>query len=485
MTQTDKSFLNLPAAGRSKADAKAKLLCRRWQNICERYLPVKSEETIWRFSRIAKEREPSQGWKFHIPATVLNACDIFEKIAPFLISQDLQFKAPKSLDELYKINSGLHYGYWQVGKFMTIYPSSTAQTVELARQLHELTKEFIPISVPFDRQFLPNSSVFYRYGAFASIEMTDSNGITLPAVKNPQGELVYDDRFEPVPEWLSDPFQNTEEIVGNNFENSETPLTTSYKVFRAITQRGKGGTYQALDFSTNPPRFCVVKEGRRHGEAGWNGQDGYYLVKNEFEVLNNLGGIYKDVPQVFSSFEIDENFYFAMEYVEGKSLNDLMKTRQRRFSVEKVIELAVEIAGIIDKIHNAGWIWNDCKPANLIVTRKKNLRPIDFEGSYPANLSDPFDWKTDGFSKSSDNKIRADNQKFSDDLYALGAVVYFLLTGKLYESNAPTAIGKLRRNVPLRLQLIVEKLLSDSALETQLTALEAGKEFERILEFRD
>lgn len=58
-----------------------------------------------------------------------------------------------------------------------------------------------------------------------------------------------------------------------------------------------------------------------------------------------------------------------MEYVEGKSLFDLMKFRRRRFSIRQVIKFSSEISKLIKKIHQAGWIWNDCKPSNLIVAK--------------------------------------------------------------------------------------------------------------------
>ena len=38
-------------------------------------------------------------------------------------------------------------------------------------------------------------------------------------------------------------------------------------------QRGKGGVYQALDLNVNPPRLCLIKEGRKHGELTWDGRD--------------------------------------------------------------------------------------------------------------------------------------------------------------------------------------------------------------------
>ncbi len=446
---------------------------RRWKELCEFYLPVRSETSVWRFNRESKPQEPSQGWKLHISASILGACDLFERVAPFLTSEDVQFKAPKSLDELSNLNGGLQYGYQQVGKFITVYPSTDDQAIYLAENLHKLTEDFSVISVPYDEQYRPNSSVFYRYGGFSKIEITGENGKIFLAIKNPAGEFVPDDRLQAIPEWVSNPFQNKENSGEKSFKN--TPLGTTYRVFRAITQRGKGGTYQAFDFSQTQPRLCIVKEGRQNGDLGWNGQDGYLLVQNEYEVLKVLNAKYDAVPQVFESFEIHGNFYFAMEYVDGKSLEEMMNPRRKRFSIKQVLKFAVRIADIIENIHQTGWVWNDCKPANLIVTKNKSLRPIDFENAYPGNQSEPFDWKSKGFSKLSGG-LNVANGKFAD-YYALGAVIYFLLTGKLFDNENPKPIKKMRRGVPQKLIEITETLLFDSDLELS----ETKREFEKLL----
>ncbi len=181
------------------------------------------------------------------------------------------------------------------------------------------------------------------------------------------------------------------------------------------------------------------------------------------------------MPQVISSFDIDGNFYFVMEYVEGTSLNDLLKPRRRRFSIKQTLKIALEISKIIGEIHRSGWIWHDCKPANLIVKKDKSLRPIDFEGAYPINEPEPFNWKTKGFSKFSVNSAKSDGKV--TDLYALGAVIYFVLTGKFYDSEESATIKSFRRNVPQTFVEIIENLLSDRHSDV----FEVKQEFERIL----
>jgi hypothetical protein len=440
---------------------------RRWNLLCERYLPIKSVDSFWRASRQRKLQEPLQGWKLHISATIVEACDLFEKIAPLMIEEDVQFKAPNSLMNLFRINCGLHYGYHQIGKFVTVYPPDEESAVILAKRLHKLTKEFTPIIIPFDNQYLPKSSIFYRYGAFSIIEVLNRNGKKFLALENQVGELIPDDRRRAVPDWVSNPFPNHNKSNWKSF--AETPLGTTYRIFQAITQRGKGGTYRAIDFSEAQPRLCIIKEGRRNGELSWNGQDGCILVKNEFAVLKSIHRKYDAVPKVLESFKVNGNFYFAMEFVEGKNLFDQIKTRRRRLSIKKVIEFGVEIAKIIERIHQTGWVWNDCKPTNLIVAGEKRLRPIDFEGSYRIGENEPFEWKSKGFSTFVSGT--------ASDTYAFGAVVYFLLTGKFFNKDNSIPVKQLRRNVPQNLINEIEKLLSAKIVNVTPTRVF----FERML----
>src|ERR1043166_7490310 len=126
-------------------------LTREWHLLVSKFAPHNPESpSIWRYSDPLPKEYPHQGWKIHVSGTPLNASQILRSILPILIASKIVFKLPKSLDELMKINSGIFYGYSQIGKFVTVYPKDESEFKELAARLHEATKVFETPDVPFD-----------------------------------------------------------------------------------------------------------------------------------------------------------------------------------------------------------------------------------------------------------------------------------------------------------------------------------------------
>lgn len=436
----------------------AKSLNKRWQKLCERFLPVCSNQTIWRYSRRHEPSDPDQGWKLHVSATVLNAAEILESIAPFLKSEGALFKAPISLAELKKINSGIYYKYSQIGKFITIYPQTDEQAVFFAERLHQLTAQFAAPAIPFDSRFKPESCVFYRYGAFKTFELKNEKGSRILAMRDRNGKLIPDLRAAetPQPEWISNPFPPVSETKIQN-----TPLTKNYKVFRALSQRGKGGVYQALDFGGETPRFCLVKEGRKNGEVDWDGRDGFWRVRYEKRVLEILRRSSVSVPQVFSSFETAKSFYLVTEFIEGETLHCFLQKRKRRLSVSAAIKFAFQLARLMAEIHSAGWLWRDCKPDNLIVAENGVLRPIDFEGACPVDQPDyvPYSTLTAELLAESEKTLSA--SRINPDLFSLGAIIYLLFEGELPKPTIKQGAPQiLRRKVPIEIKLLTSQLLN-------------------------
>jgi hypothetical protein len=215
----------------------------RWRSLCERYLPLDKGGSIWRFSRARRPDDPTQGWKLHVSATLLNAASILELIAPPLTARSVRFKAPASLQALALLNSGLTYGYSQVGKVFTIYPRDDKEAARLARLLHKLTSGVTAPVIPFDRQFRPGSNVFYRYGAMDSFEMDLPDGRRVSAIRDPDGNPVPGAResAKARPDWVEELFP-ARKLRGRKCAAADrSPLTTTFRVFRALTQGGKGG----------------------------------------------------------------------------------------------------------------------------------------------------------------------------------------------------------------------------------------------------
>lgn len=458
---------------------------RRWTQLCARYLPEAPTDSVWRYSRRRKQHEPEQGWKFHISATILNAVVTLKRIAPILIQHDIQFKAPASLRELAKINSGLLYGYSQVGKTITVYPRSRAEALSVARCLHELTRDLSSPEVPFDQKYRPRTSVYYRYGAFTKLEIEHPDRIRVPAVRDPEGNLVLDSRESVAakPEWVAN-LLPASRVHRNKNAKVESLLSTRFRVFRALSQRGKGGVYQAIDLGADPPRLCLLKEGRKNGETRWDGRDGAWLARNEERVLSLLRARGVEVPCIYSSFEVDGNYYLVTEFIDGESLQQLLCKRRRRLSLSRALEYGIQLSKFFTALHGAGWIWRDCKPMNIIVTREGVLRPLDFEGACLATQPDPLPWGTQGFRppESLDGRHQSG---LPEDRYALGALLYLLLTGRIPETIGHTPLQKLRRNVPVKIRELVSGLLSSDPARRSSTKIVTSELGEALTALRD
>lgn len=432
-------------------------LKKEWVSLSNDFLPVTGKaDSIWKFSREATTADPVQGWKLHISATVLTAGQVLAVVGPLLKSRGVLFKGPASLDHLSKLNSGLYYGYTQVGKCLTVYPRSEREAIAIAKKTVALTRDLPAPAVPFDLKF--GGCVYYRYGAFRRHHQTQvSAGDALP-ILTPEGLAVPDDRKSPTakPEWIEDPFLQHAETIAK----TKAPAPSAFRVVRALGQRGKGGVYLGLDFSLPSPRRCILKEGRRAGESSWDGWDGYSRVQHEERVLTALAQKGVDVPRVYSCFEVEHNLYVALEYIEGKSLQDLLANLEKRMPVSRVVQFGRQISELLDRLHSAGWVWRDCKPSNLIVTKTRKLRAIDFEGAWPIDQPDPPLWASQTFAAP---EVKAGNciPKPAQDLYSLGVVLYYLLWGTFPSAQDGPPPKRRKVTSPELLAIIADLLNSD------------------------
>jgi hypothetical protein len=355
----------------------------------------------------------------------------------------------------------LFYGYSQVGKVITVYPHTEDEAISIARHLHRLTKKLSAPSIPFDLRFEHDSCVYYRYGAFEPLDIVYPDGSRVAAMRDREGNLIPDRRYSESakPDWVTDPFRR--ELPNSTV--TESPLNSTYIAFEALVQRGKGGVYKAVDKSCHGPRFCIIKEGRKNGEINWDARDGRWRVKHETKVLKSLRRHGLPVPEVYDSFDVEQNRYLVTEFIAGESLQVALARRRRRYSLKQALRYSLELAILINRIHGSGWTWRDCKPNNIMLT-PRGLRLLDFEGACPVTENDPVPWGTPPFVPPEWETHGSVRSGVYDDSYALGAVMYLLLYGRLPQTPSADA-SKLRKGIPDEVQGVVSKLLSSDAVE--------------------
>jgi eukaryotic-like serine/threonine-protein kinase len=133
----------------------------------------------------------------------------------------------------------------------------------------------------------------------------------------------------------------------------------------------------------------------------------------------------------------DGIFYYAMEYLEGVNLEDLVK-RYGPLPEARVIYILRQVCGALAEAHAAGLVHRDVKPANIFLTRRGGMhdyvKVLDFglvktlDGD-DANLTSTQAVTGTPLYASPEAISHPDRVDARTDVYAVGAVAYYLLTG--------------------------------------------------------
>jgi eukaryotic-like serine/threonine-protein kinase len=182
-------------------------------------------------------------------------------------------------------------------------------------------------------------------------------------------------------------------------------------------------------------------------------------------------------PHIVSTYDAGvegDLSYIVMEYIDGETLLPLCRGKGPRAPIEQVLDIGFKCAKALDYAHSKGVLHRDIKPSNIMLTREGVPKVMDFSiaeinaGEAPTRES--------GMMGSplymSPEQVRHGALGPTSDLYALGAVLYQLLTGvppfpiqelpllftAIREQPAPR-VDALRPDAPKPLCDIVERLL--------------------------
>ena len=208
-----------------------------------------------------------------------------------------------------------------------------------------------------------------------------------------------------------------------------------YQVIRTLGEGGFGHAYLSKDTHMPSQRQCVVKQLKPVSARA----EVYQVVQQRFEreaaMLEKLGENHSQIPRLYAYFSENQQFYLVQEWIEGETLDEVIA--RGVLPEEQVISIVTSLLQVLDFIHSQGVIHRDIKPDNVIL-RAQNQQPvlIDF-GAMRETMGTVFNSRnqpassivigTPGYMSS---EQAAGRPIPSSDLYSLGLMAIYMLTGK-------------------------------------------------------
>jgi hypothetical protein len=429
----------------------------------------------WVEARCSRSRPPRQGWKLHVSGGLSSARTVLKRCLAVLLDHDAAFKTAGSMETLRCLNYG-ELGLSQVGKFITVYPNDDDEAVSLARRLDAATRGLRGPRVPSDQRLRAESLVHYRYGSFGHDYLQLPLGLIVPALEGPDRARVPDIRrtaYVPLP-WVEDPFLSAGITVRR--KQASPAVGGRYLPVATVYQSARGAVHLAADVVG--ARSCVLKQAGRDALLDDDGRDARARLRHEATVLRRLSPDSR-FPDVLDLIEHDGELVLVMQDLGGETLEDVVTeyaTRGCHPSVETIVVWGREVAGALARIHTRGFIYRDLKSTNVIVREDGRLGLVDFELAAAAGGSSPLGHGTRGYA--SPQQRACEPPAATDDVYALGALLYFVATGA-EPSLAPRPDALLDRPVrvlnpaiPERLARIIARCL-DPKPEIRFPSMEA------------
>ena len=137
--------------------------------------------------------------------------------------------------------------------------------------------------------------------------------------------------------------------------------------------------------------------------------------------------------------------YFAMEYVEGRTVYDDIQ-KHKRFSETEAVNVIIQVAQALEHAHKQGFIHRDVKPKNIMITKDGTVKLADMglaRAVSDREAAEAEKGKAYGTPYYiSPEQIRGEvDVDFRADIYSLGATFYHLVTGQVpFEGPNPSAV---------------------------------------------
>ena len=216
----------------------------------------------------------------------------------------------------------------------------------------------------------------------------------------------------------------------------EKILADRYRLTEQIGMGGMAIVYRAVDLRTG--HNVAVKVLRPEFN-----EDSEFISRFQREAEAASKMTHHNIVNLLDVGMDGENRYLVMEYVQGKTLKEVIQERGK-LSAPLACQISIRILSALEHAHRNGIIHRDIKPQNILVHADGHIKVADFGIARIANSSTLT--KGDNVMGSvhyfSPEQARGEGANATSDIYSTGIVLYEMLTGRVpYDGDNPVAVA--------------------------------------------
>ncbi|MEK3887590.1 serine/threonine protein kinase [Bacillus sp. FSL K6-3431] len=249
-------------------------------------------------------------------------------------------------------------------------------------------------------------------------------------------------------------------------------LKDRYQIISKIGSGGMSVVYLAKEVM-NEDRLWAIKVADMENRISKR-------LFSEAKILSELD--HPALPKIADFFSSNDEryFYLVQEYVKGESLYEIFEQNDSLLEEATIADIGIQLCDVLQYLHTlkpTPIIYRDIKPANIMITHDGHMKLIDFgiaRKYVHEKVKDTLQIGTVGFAAPEQFEKRQSDTR--TDLFSLGALLYYLLTGGRYVYIAQKPVQAFRQHLSKSMKKCI-RLLVKTNPEERIQTAEEVKEY--------